>query len=477
MRFDPQALAELVDLRSQTATQLDEVAVRLNDMQESDTPWDEPRQRQYERLSMDHVRIETTLTRVTSDLREMQRRAPRRSTSAEQPALNRWVTRGHNGLTAEEQAEHLRPMDTEMEDALPQGATPSDVFRIRAQTRSDIDTGTGAAGLAVEEQWDPEVIENLAFFGDVQRAATSFVTETGGDYTINGLDGTAQKGVLVTDQTAAIGNVDGANARDLPEVAFPPVKAVTFKAWLMHSGPMRIRREAMRDVHFNLQMRLDMAVMQRFGRGWLDYLTNGGRAPYGTPGAGTDSPYGIVTSAKAGPTAASNSALTYEELLALEYAIDRAYRVGNEGGLGGFTGRNAGMNGWMLSDSAERIIRSMKDNDGRPLWTPGITAGAFGLVDGAPQRILGYLYQVNNAMDAYAGDSAIRNPIIFGNFNYYGVRTVGVMDVYRFWDSRTAQANSFEVLGFSYMDGRPMGAITAGATTCDAYAKLLIPSM
>ena len=167
--------------------------------------------------------------------------------------------------------------------------------------------------------------------------------------------------------------------------------------------------------------------------------------------------------------------ITYSDLLDMEYAVDRAYRVGNEGGMGGFTGRAAGINGWMMSDTMEKTVRSMVDLEGRPLWTPGIMAGTFGLVEGRPQRLLEYRYQVNNAMDAFALGATAGNtssPLIFGAFGYYGCRTVADMQIYRFWDSRTAQAHSIEVLGFMRADSRPIGAITSGSTTCDAYAKL-----
>ena len=474
MKFNESSLAALVDQESKLTAQLRDLSGRLMDMKESDKEWDTVRHREWDMRNSEHMRVEISLGRISRVRREMDSLRPRwRRENNEPPALNRWVARGSHGLTDEEQKEFLAEMDTDQANAVAgSGMPPGDVFRVKAEpgsnqgrmrmaTRSDITTGAGSAGLAVEEEWDPEIIENLAYYGDVQRASTSFMTGTGGDYTVNALDGTAQKGVLLTDQADVIDATVG-----LTEVPLPPVTAVVFKAYTMHSGPMRVRREALEDVHFALEQRLDLAVMQRFGRGWLDYFT---------AGSGASQPLGIVTSAKAGITVASPTTVTYGELLNMEYAVDRAYRKGMEGGMGGFTGRNAGMQGWMMSDSTERILRSLMDDEGRPLWTPGITAGQYGIVDGVPPRLLGYEYQVNNGMDPFAQHASNdRYPLIFGAFGYFAVRTVGSMDVFRFFDSRTAQANSIEVLGFTRCDSRPLGAITTGAATCDAYAKLEI---
>ncbi len=176
-------------------------------------------------------------------------------------------------------------------------------------------------------------------------------------------------------------------------------------------------------------------------------------------GTNTDQPQGIVTIAKAGVTAAAANAVTYSELLELEYSVNRAYRKNREGGVGGFTGRAAGMSGFMFSDSFEKLARSLVDSDGRPMWTPGITAGTCGITDGLPPRLLGYPYVVNDNMDAVATGKV---PCLFGNLGYYGIRTVSSVEIFRFWDSRTAQANSIETCCSA--SRRPTNS--AGSATC-----------
>ena len=102
------------------------------------------------------------------------------------------------------------------------------------------------------------------------------------------------------------------------------------------------------------------------------------------------------------------------------------------------------------------------DGDNRPLWLPSIR-------EGLPATLHGYPLVVNGHMDAVA---AGKIPVLFGNFSYYGIRTVSNVELFRFQDSRTMQKNSVEILAFSRRDGRPMGALTS--TLCDAYAKLTI---
>ena len=131
-------------------------------------------------------------------------------------------------------------------------------------------------------------------------------------------------------------------------------------------------------------------------------------------------------------------------------------------GEGGFNAEMGGMTGYMISDSAEKALRVLLDGDSRPLWVPSTR-------EGVPNTLNGYPLVVNGNMDAVA---AGKIPVLFGNFSYYGIRTVSNVEIFRFQDSRTMQKNSIEILAFSRRDGRPMGALTSAL--CDAYAKMTI---
>ena len=116
----------------------------------------------------------------------------------------------------------------------------------------------------------------------------------------------------------------------------------------------------------------------------------------------------------------------------------------------------------MASDTAEKVLRTLLDGDNRPLWVPSTR-------EGLPNTLNNFPLVINGHMAAVAAGAI---PMLFGNFSYYGIRTVSSIEIFRFWDSRTAQKNTVEILAFSRRDGRPMGALTG--TLCDAYAKLTI---
>ena len=52
-------------------------------------------------------------------------------------------------------------------------------------------------------------------------------------------------------------------------------------------------------------------------------------------------------------------------------------------------------------------------------------------------------------------------PMLFGNFSYYGIRTVRAFELFRFMDSRTMQKNTVECLAFARRDARFMGPTAA----------------
>ena len=107
--------------------------------------------------------------------------------------------------------------------------------------------------------------------------------------------------------------------------------------------------------------------------------------------------------------------------------------------------------GFLISDAFEQALVKLVDGDMRPLWLPNIR-------EGEPDMILGWPYEVSGALTGGpTSDPAVRIGY-FGNFEYWGLRTVGQVDMFRFFDSRTAQNNSIENLAFSRRDGRAMGA-------------------
>ena len=151
----------------------------MKDMQESDTAWDGPRNAEYARLNMDHMRLEQT-HKFAKDAKEAYAaQEPTAVAKNKKSPLNRWLWSGDNGLEADEIKQFLSDPDPDQVGEIEaNNGIPSTVFRIKAETRSDINTGAGAAGRAVDEEWSPDVIERLAYYGDVERMCTSFMTSS-----------------------------------------------------------------------------------------------------------------------------------------------------------------------------------------------------------------------------------------------------------------------------------------------------------
>lgn len=115
-------------------------------------------------------------------------------------------------------------------------------------------------------------------------------------------------------------------------------------------------------------------------------------------GTGTNQPTGIFTAngGTVGVTAASATAITVDEIIALVYALKSPYR------------RNAK---FLMNDATVSILRKLKDSNGAYLWQPSVQAGQ-------PDRLLGYeIYTSPYAPTVAAGSLAIA----FGDFDNYWI--------------------------------------------------------
>lgn len=471
MRWDEKKLAVMVNRESELVRLRDDTAVRMTEMTKegTDKTMSDADDRVWHRLNAEHIRLTNELRQVQDARGQMEGLRPQPVGSrAELPVLQRFLSRGPRGLSQEERDAHI------IEDHDHANLSPNAIgFRLRMepnllvprqrglgprqQTRSDA-TGAGNVGSAVDDEFYPDLVETLAYFGDVSEPCTSFSTDTGGDFKFNTVAAATEEGARMDDQSESTSDDD-----------FVGTGVVTFNAYTYHSKRMNVRRESLTDVHFNLARRLDMEVVRRIARKQnRDYTV-------GTGAAGQ--PQGIVTAAKGGVTAAAAAAVAVTEIEAMEYAVDRAYRKQTEGNVGGFMGMAGGSVGWMMSDGLERLLRGLKDGDNRPLWTAGIMdPGAYGITGPRPTMLLGYPVFVNGAMDAPATGKV---PLVFGSLGYFGVRTVAEIEIFSFFDSGTAVKNSVQVIGFARGDARAIGAIrpatsnpSADRGKCDAIAKL-----
>ena len=116
-------------------------------------------------------------------------------------------------------------------------------------------------------------------------------------------------------------------------------------------------------------------------------------------GDGNKKPTGILNAAggaEVGVTAASEKAITADEIIDLYYSIKTPYR------------KNAV---WVLNDATVRLIRKLKDANGQYLWQPALREGEF-------DTILGKRIYTSPFMPTAAAGA---KTILFGDLSYYWI--------------------------------------------------------
>ncbi len=167
---------------------------------------------------------------------------------------------------------------------------------------------------------------------------------------------------------------------------------------------------------------------ERMGRGTNDYFTTG---------TGSSQPNGIVTAATSAGVALAAKTPTYAELVAIEHAVDPAYRNGAS---------------WMFHDTEFAEFKKIVDaSTGRPIWLPN-------MVQGAPDTLLGYPYTINQSM-AVAAATGSGKSILFGRLSKYIIRDVRDVTLFRL-DELYAEYYQVAFVAFSRHDGDLLDAGT-----------------
>ena len=101
-------------------------------------------------------------------------------------------------------------------------------------------------------------------------------------------------------------------------------------------------------------------------------------------------------SGKPGVTAASETAITSDELIDLFYSLRAPYRKKAV---------------WILNDSTIKAIRKLKDTTGQYIWQPSLVAGT-------PDTLLGRPVKTSTFMPAIAAGA---KTVMFGDYSYYWI--------------------------------------------------------
>lgn len=238
----------------------------------------------------------------------------------------------------------------------------------------------GVGGYVVPEDFYGQIVDIMKAYGGMRAAgATSLTTSGGNDLPVPKGDDTSNTGEIVTEGSAV-------------NTADPTFTQMILKGYLYSSKIVRVGVALLQDEAVNLESLLANWLATRIGR-----ITN----THFTTGDDTDKPDGVLNSAaNSAVTTASNTAITYEELVSLMHSVDPAYQA---------NGR------FMLNDGTLAVLKKMKTaTEGIPLWLPGVAARE-------ADTILGKPYVVNQDMPNYA---STLKPILFGDFSQYFIRDV-----------------------------------------------------
>lgn len=285
------------------------------------------------------------------------------------------------------------------------------------QRAQAVGTG-GAGGFTVPDEAMRALEVALLQFGGMRAVANVLRTTSGADLPMPMTNDTAQKGVILGENTSVAQQ----------DVVFTQLVLQAFK---YSSKMILVSVEFLQDSSINVPAFLGQALGERIGR-----ITN----EHFTTGTGASQPNGVVTASAQGKVGLTGQTATviYADLVDLEHSVDPAYRNGAR---------------WMFHDSTLKALKKIVDGSARPLWAPGLTSS---FANAAPDTILGYPYIINQDMPVMAANA---KSIVFGDFSKYLVRDVVDVTLLRL-DERFAEVHQVAFLAFSRHDGDLMNAGT-----------------
>jgi HK97 family phage major capsid protein len=286
---------------------------------------------------------------------------------------------GFDELTQEERA------------VLRQGAAN---FEQRAQT-----AGTATAGgYTVPTELEAQIIKSMKAWGPMydENICTEIATASGNPMKVPTVDDTDNEADEHAEAEALLDDGSG-------DVAFGQK---SLDAYAYNTPFIRWSWELDMDSIFNMESLLGQLIGERLGRIANRRLTIG---------TGASAPNGIVTASSLGLTGAAVAAITFDNVIDLEHAVDPAYRSSPKAR-------------YMFNDNTLLAVRKLKDGQGNYLWQKG------DVQKGTPDVLNGRPYSINQAMESLAAGKKV---MLFGDFSKYFVRKVGspVIGVLRerFW--------------------------------------------
>ncbi|MEI4273920.1 phage major capsid protein [Klenkia sp. LSe6-5] len=268
---------------------------------------------------------------------------------------------------------------------------------------------TGSAGgYTVPPAFRNRIVEQMQYVAAMRQYAEVITTDTGATLPWPTVDDTGNEGAILGENTQVTEQDVTFGTNDLG-------------AYMYTSKLVRVSFQLLNDSAFNLEQWLGRTLGNRIGRVQNRHFT---------VGTGSGQPDGLVTGAPVAKQGATGqvTTVTYDDLVDVQDGVDIAYAINQN---------------WMMSQSARKVVRKIKDADGRPIWEPSIKAGT-------PDQLLGAGMVINNHVPAPAASA---KSIVFGDIaTSYVIRDVSDLQVLRLQE-RYADFLQVGFVAFQRSDG------------------------
>jgi HK97 family phage major capsid protein len=239
-------------------------------------------------------------------------------------------------------------------------------------------TASGSGSKLFNTSFVTTLEEARLAYGGMNAVADIMTTNSGEKIVWPTIDDTGNPGTVVA-ESAAVSTVE------------PTFSEVTWGAYKLTSGRIKITRELVEDNQTNLLSRIATLLGQRLGRVENTLFTNG---------TGSSQPTGLMTVVPTGTTGSLPTGIIFDELIDLEHSIDPS--------------RRSSMCSYMLADNTFKLIRKLKDGNSNYLYQATANSGA-------PSTLNNYRYTINQDMPAVAASA---KSIVFGDMKAFKIRRV-----------------------------------------------------
>lgn len=285
---------------------------------------------------------------------------------------------GDDGKPAEERAaRHQEELRSAFIDYMRGAVTKGD---IKPELRAELFTGTAENQIIIPKLVSDQVVHALKSTGSFLEAIDLVITQNAIPYTKATLN--------TTDKALKKLNEGDANTTD--KVQF---QGVSISAYDYVTPIFPIHIALLEGTNVDVEATIVEAVAECVRRGLQELATK--------TGTGSNDIKALLTAATKGVTAASDTAITYDDLVDLMSSVDNAYGNSERGR-------------FMMNSTTKAKIMKIKDDNGNPIFIRDVQTGDV-------SHILGRRVIVNESMPDIAASA---KPIAFGDFKYYHLRMV-----------------------------------------------------